>query len=161
MLSVLCIYLVNIYLIFSILYMLYRSLMARRTLGSRRRKGRARKHSLSPRTRAPPTTSTVPTSTTPITDATSAPPSPHTQEFVMIPNFGYVKSMPQPSFPQQPSPPPPPPLGDKVRTSRITDSAPSPIPSQPSSQRAQVSQSTPSQGSTNQRVELRYDGKSL
>ena len=108
---------------------------------------------------APPTTSTAPASTTPMSDGCSVPPGPHTQEFVMIPNPGYHNSGPQPLFPQQQaSPPLPPPLEGEVCTQPA--STPFPTPSQPGSQGAQASSSTPSQCSTNQQVELRYDGKS-
>ena len=48
MLSVLSLYLVNTCLIFSILYMLYRSLMVGRTPSSGLGRGRQRKHGLSP-----------------------------------------------------------------------------------------------------------------
>ena len=97
MLSVLCVYLVNVCLIFSILYMLYRSLMARQEHGSGLDKGRPRKHGLPPHTRAPPTNSTTLVSTTTPSFAPLGH-SPHTEEFVMIPNLGYVESGPQPLF---------------------------------------------------------------
>ena len=95
----LCLYLVNICLIFSILYMLYRSVMSRRTPDSRRDRDRLRKYGLPPNIRAPPTTSTTLASTTPSSDGSSVPPSSHTQEFVMISNPGYHNPEPQPSFP--------------------------------------------------------------
>ena len=100
MLNVLYIYLVNICLIVSILYMLYRSLVVGPAPGSRQGRGRLRKYSLPLCTHAPSTTSAMPASSAPATDASSAPSghSPHTQKFVMIPNFGYVESRPQPSF---------------------------------------------------------------
>ena len=101
MINVLCIYLVNIYLIFSILYILYGSVMAGRTPGSGRGRGKPRKHGLSPCTRALPTTSTLPASTTPTSDRCSVPPDPHSQEFVMIPNSRYHNSEPQSSFSQE------------------------------------------------------------
>ena len=52
-------------------------------------------------TRAPPTTTTALVSTTPTTATISTPfdHPPHTQEFVIIPNFRYVELRPQPSFP--------------------------------------------------------------
>ena len=77
MINVLCIYLVNIYLIFSILYMLYKSVMAGQTPGSERGRGRPRKHGLPPRTYAPPTISTMPASTTPTIDGSSVSCGPH------------------------------------------------------------------------------------
>ena len=46
MINVLCFYLVNICLIFSILYILYRSVMAGQTPGSGRGRGRPRKYGL-------------------------------------------------------------------------------------------------------------------
>ena len=55
MINVLCIYLVNICLIFWILDMLYILVMAGPTSGSGRGRGRPRKHGLPPCTRAPPT----------------------------------------------------------------------------------------------------------
>ena len=136
--SVLCLYLVNICLTFSISYILYRSLMAGWALGSKRGRGRLRKHGLLSRTRAPSTTSTVPAFTTPTTATTSTPPGhpSHAQEFVMIPNHGYVKSGLQPSFFTQPSLPPPQPLGGEACTSPIPGSTPSSTPSQPGSQGA-------------------------
>ena len=73
----------------------------------------------------------------------------------MIPNLGYMESGPQPSFLQQPSPPP----GGEARTSPIPGLAPSFTPNELGSQGAQASSSTSSQRFTNQRVELRYDGK--
>ena len=160
MLSVLCLYLVNICLIFLILYMLCRSLIAGQGPGSGQSRGRSRKHGLSPRTHCPATTPTAPVSTTPTTAATSASlgHSPHTQEFVMIPNPGYVELWPQPSFSLQPFLPPP--LRGEAHTSHVPSFAPSSTPSQLGSQDAQASSSTPSQGSMNQRVELRYDSKS-
>ena len=94
----LCLYLVNICLIFSILYMLYKSVMAGQTHGSRRGRGRSRKHGLPTHTHALITTSTAPTSTTPVGDGSSVPPGPYTQEFVMIPNPGYHNLGPQLSF---------------------------------------------------------------
>ena len=162
MLSVLCLYLVNICLIFSILYMLHILLMARRGPGSGWGRGRLRKHDLPPRTRAPSTTSTMPASTTPATNASSAIPgySPHFQEFVMIPNPGYVELGPQPLILPHSSPSPPTPPGGEARTSPVLGSASSLIPSQPGSHRTQAFSPTPSQGCTNQHVELKYDGKS-
>ena len=157
--SVLCLQLVNIYITFSILYMLYRLLMAGRAPDFRQGRGRPRKHGLPLRTCAPPTASTAPVSTTPTTATTSTPPGhpPHTQEFVMIPNPRYVESGPQPSFPSQPSPP----SRSEARTLSVPGSTPSFTPSQLSSQGGQASLSTPSQGSMNQCMEFRYDGKSL
>ena len=84
MVNVVCLHLVNICLIFSILYMLYRLVMAGRTPGSGRGRGRPRKHGLPPRTYVPPTTSTAPVSTTPVSDASSFPLDLDTQKFVMI-----------------------------------------------------------------------------
>ena len=112
-----------------------------------------------PYTHAPPTTSTVPTSTTPTTATTSTHPGHplHAQEFGMIPNLGYVEPGSQPSFPPQPTPSLPPPPGGKDHTSPIPSSNPSPTPNQPGSQGAQASLSALSQGSTNQRMELKYD----
>ena len=105
--SVLCFYLVNTCLMFSILYMLCKSLMAGWGPSSEWGSNRSRKHGLPFRTHAPSTTSTMPVSTTPSTTTTFTPLGhpPYTQEFVMIPNPGYVESGPQPSFPPQPSPP--------------------------------------------------------
>ena len=100
MVNVVCLHLVNICLIFSILYMLYRLVMAGRTPGFGRGRGRPRKHGLPPCTRASPTTSTFPASTIPASDGSSVPPVPHTHEFVMIPNFGYHNLEHHPSFPQ-------------------------------------------------------------
>ena len=60
MLNVLCLYLVNIYLIFSLLYMLYRLVMVGWTPSTRRDKGRLRKHGLPLHTRAPSTTCLLP-----------------------------------------------------------------------------------------------------
>ena len=90
----LCLYLVNKYFIFSILYILYKSLMAGRGSGFRRGKGRPRKHGLPSHTRGPSITFIVPTSTTPTTAAAFSPPAhfPHTQEFVIIPNPEHVES---------------------------------------------------------------------
>ena len=72
--------------------------MVRRTPGFGRGRGKPRKHGLPPRICDPPTIYIVPASTTPASDASSVPPGLHTQEFVMIPNPGYVESGPQPSF---------------------------------------------------------------
>ena len=68
-------------------------------LGSNSKRGRGRLEPWpNPHTYTPPTTSNVSTSTTP---TTSTPPGrpPHGQEFVMIPNLGYVELGSQPSFP--------------------------------------------------------------
>ena len=78
------------------LYTLYRSHMVGRGSSSEQGRDRMRKHGLPPRIRALPTISTVPASTTPTTATISTPPShpPHTQEFVMISNPGYVEPGP-------------------------------------------------------------------
>ena len=65
--------------------------MTGQTPSSGRGRGRPKKHSLPPRIRGLPTTSTVLVSTIPVSDASSIPLGPHTQEFVMIPNRGYRK----------------------------------------------------------------------
>ena len=68
--------------------------------GSGRGRGRSGKHGLPSHTQAPPTTSTPPTS---MAATTSTPPGrpPHVQEFVMIPNPGYMELGSQSSFPLQ------------------------------------------------------------
>ena len=126
MLSALCFYLVNICLIFSILYMLYRLLMAGRGPDSERGRGRSRKHGLPPHTHAPPTTSTALASITSTTTTIFALPSHYLyiQEFVMIFNLGYVELESQPS----PLPPPPPLPGGEARISPVPSSTRSPIP---------------------------------
>ena len=111
--------------------MLYRLVMAGRTPSSRRGRGRPRKHGLPPAPRTPPTTSTTPASTT-SAGGSSVPPSPYTQEFVMIPNPGYHNSEPQPLFLQQASSHPPPPLGGEA----CGQPASTPSPSQPGLQGA-------------------------
>ena len=148
--------------IYWFIHMLYISLMAGWEFGFGWGKGRPRKYSLLSRTHAPSTTSTAPASTTPTIATTSTPPSHclYIQEFVMIPNFGYLEPRPQPSFPPQPSPSWSPPLGGEARTSSVPNSTPSSTPSQLGSKGVQASSCTSSQGSTTQHVELRYNGKS-
>ena len=57
---------------------------------------------------------------------------PHTQEFVIIPNPGYVKPRSQQSFPLHPFSSPTPHLGHEDCTSPISSFTPSPTPNQPS-----------------------------
>ena len=86
----------------------------------------------------------------------------HIPIFVMILSPGYAEPRSQPSSPLSFLHLQPPLLGGEARTSPILGPSPtpSPTPSQLGLQGAQASLFTSLQGSTNQRVELRYDGKS-
>ena len=111
--SVLCLYLVNIYFTFSILYMLYILLMARQGPSSRLGRGRPRKQGLPLGAHALPTTSTRPTSTIPTTASTFTPWSSSTYPRVcydtqpwvcgvrtaaLIPSLAFSTSTPTPTF---------------------------------------------------------------